>query len=198
MALDCNDICGKVLADQLMDCNSTIVKGIEQAVLLINRCDIESYTLDITDTTHKATAITLKSGSTGYLIQGVSGKSLFYGSHAINSNDDAPDDFTHTVGLRMYNLTESNLIYIRSLGKGADVVAITLDKAQGDDKYKVYGIENGLKVGEYAQNTNENRGAAIYTLTSKDPDFESYPPVVWLESDEATTDTKYGDKLAVA
>ncbi len=198
MALDCNVICGKVLSDQLIDCNSVIIKGIEQAIILINRCDIDTYTLDVTDTTHKATAINLKSGSTGYLIQGINGKSLFYGSHSINANDDAPDDFVHTVGLRSYNLTEENLIFIRSLGRGADVVAITLDKtvSTDEDKYKVYGLENGLKVGEYAQQTNENRGASIYTLTSRDPDFETYPPLVWLESDVATTDTKYAAKLA--
>ena len=198
MALDCNDICGKVLADQLIDCNSSIIKGIEQAVILINRCDIETYTVDKTDTTHKATLITTKAASTGYLIQGINGKSLFYGAHSINSNDDAPDDFTHTIGLRGYNLTEENLIYIRSLGRGADVVAITLDKTAStdEDKYKVYGLENGLRVGEYAQQTNENRGSFIYTLTSKDPDFETDPPLVWLETDVATTDAKYSNKLA--
>lgn len=200
MALDCNTICGKILSDQLMDCNSTIIKGIEQAIILINRCDIETYTLDRTDTTHKATAINLRSGSTGYLLQGVSGKNLFFASHSMNENDDAPNDVAHTISLRGFNLTEENLIYIRGLVKGADLVAITLDKTQStdEDKYKVYGIENGLKLGEYAQSTNENRGAFVYTLSSREPDFETGPPLVWLESDVATTDAKYSNKLAVA
>lgn len=197
MALDCTNICGKIVADQLIDCDSEFVKGIEQQVLIINRCDIESFTVDKTEATHKATAITLKSGSTGYIIQGLSNKSLFYGAHSIVSNDDTPDSFLHTIGLRGYNLTEENLIYIRNLGKGADLVAITLDKAQGDDKYKVYGLQSGLKVGEYSQNTNESSGAFIYTLTSKEPDTESDPPLVWFEADEASTDSKFAGKLAV-
>ena len=198
MALDCTKICGKVLTDQLRDCNSTVVKGIEQSILVINRCDIDSYTVDKTDTTHKATAITLKTGSQGYLIQGVDGKSLFTASHALNSNDDAPDDWTHTIAMRGWNLSEENLIYIRSLGRGADLVAITLDKTAASDesKYKVYGLENGLKLGEYAQNTGENRGAFIYTLTSKEPDFETDPPLVWLEADTPATDAKYVAQLA--
>ena len=194
---DCTKICGKVLTDQLRDCNSTIVKGIEQSILLINRCDIQTYAVDKTDTTHKATSIVLETAAEGYLIQGIDGKSLFTASHSLNSNDDAPDDWTHALNMRGWNLTEENLIYIRSLGRGADVVAITLDKTAStdEDKYKVYGLENGLKITEYAQNTGENRGAFIYTLASKDPDFETDPPLVWIEADVATTDAKYATKL---
>ncbi len=197
MPIDCTQVCGKIAADQLRDCNSIIIKGIEQSILLINRCDILSYTVDKTSTTHKATSIVLNTAALGYLIQGVSGKTLFTAGHSKNENDDAPDDVTHFVNLRGWNLTESNLAYVRELIKGADLVAITLDKADPLDvnKYKVYGLENGLKLGDYAQNTGENRGAFIYTLTSKDPDFETDPPLVWLETDVATTDAKYAAKL---
>ncbi|TSE05254.1 hypothetical protein [Aquimarina algiphila] len=198
--LDCSELCGKIVAEQVIDCNSIIVKGIEQAVLLINRCDIDNYSVVKSDTEHKATAINLKPGTTGYLIKGLNGKSLFNASHSINVNDDAPDDWNHTVALRGWNLTEANLVYIRNLGRGADLVAITLDKTASDDlnKYKVYGLENGLKIGEYSQNTGENKGAFIYTLASKAPDFETDPPVVWLEADLPATDAKYLNKLAVA
>lgn len=200
MALDCADICGKVLTDQLIDCNTAFIKGIEQQILLINRCDIDTIVVDKTDTTHKATNITLKSGSQGYLIQGLNGKTLFYHGHTINANDDGPDDVTHEIGMRGYNMSEANLIYIRSLVRGADLVAITLDKVAGasDDKYKVHGLEQGLKVNEYSFKSNENKAAFIYTLTSRGEDQESVPPLVWLEADEATTDAKYATQLAVA
>lgn len=194
---DCSTVCGTIVSDQLIDCNSTIIKGIEQSVLLINKCDVKDYVVDKTDTTHKVTALNLELTKVGFIIQGISGKSLFTGSHSLNSNDDAPDDWSHAINMRGWNLTEENLIYIRSLGKGAELVAITLDKTSSadEDKYKIYGLENGLKLTEYAQNTGENRGAFIYTLSSKDPDFETDPPLVYLESDVATTDAKYATKL---
>lgn len=194
---DCSTVCGVIAGDQLINCDSTIVKGVEQSMMVINKCDIKSYTVDKTATTHKATSIVLETGKTGSIIQGISGKSLFTASHSLNSNDDAPDDWTHTVNMRGWNLTEANLIYIRSLGRGAELVVITLDKTASTDvnKYKVYGLENGLKLTEYAQNTGENRGAFIYSLASKDPDFETDPPLVWFDTDLVTTDSQYAAKL---
>lgn len=324
--INCDNICAKIAQDQLFDCDQVIIQGIEQSVLLFNRCDISNYTTDVSqgspavsargtltasanpsnndsvtlngkiytfqstltdvdgnvligaaasdtienlvaavnlsagagtayaasttihptmtavvgqaDTVvfiaktagvagnalttvasgtglsfgaatleggldgvaaqHRVTALTLNSGAQGYLIQGVQGKNIFTAGHTININEDAPDDFSHTISLRAYNLTEENLVYVRNLGRGADLVAITLDRtnASDEDKYKVYGLDFGLKVGELAQNTAENRGAIVYTLTSRAPDFESFPPYKLLISDIASTDALYNAKFA--
>ena len=188
--IDCSQVCGKIEADLLVDCNTKFVKGIEQQIRLINRCDILDFIEDVSAGNHCITDLNLRPATTGYAVTGLSNKQLFTAGYSINVNDDGPDDFAHTINIRTWNLTKASLAFLRELGKGADLVAVVLDKtdAANLDAYKIYGLENGLKISDLTFVSNENQGATLITLASREPDFESNPPYVWNEVDRATMD----------
>lgn len=186
---------GRIYQDIGFDCDNKKTGGVTQSILLVNRQDIESKTTDIDAATgkHSLTNVTLKTGTTGYLITSIdSKKQIFDVDATFNYVEDAPNDWTHSVGLRTWNLTEADMTYINSLGDGVDIVAFAKDS----DGWKVYGIHSGLTMTEGKLNSKENKGNFVFRLASSGTDLEPYAPLVYLDTDEATTEANITGKLA--
>ncbi len=189
-------ICGKIFSEQSWDCDNKPTGGIDQEIILINKSDINLTTtvLDrtLTDSagTHKVTTLELKSGATGYSFSSIRSKRLFSVGASININDDGPNDWTHTLNTRVFNLCEESLVFLKGLGEGAEVVAVVQTNDKGTDSacaFQVYGFDKGLKLTEATYNSNENKGTIPLVLASAAPDFEPYPPMLYLDTDYATT-----------
>ena len=189
--------CGKILGDILKDCNDVLKGGIEQGIVLINRSDIDYANSvvdsDITAGTHKITTLQLKTGTTGYLIEGIGGKQIFTAGYTANVADDQPDDFTHSVSLRLFNCSEASASFMNNLAAGADLAAVVRHK---NGCYSVYGWDAGLKISEATLNSNENKGAAVFTLSSSSTDTEPKVPYIYFDTDDATSESNFVLKFA--
>lgn len=198
-------ICGKIFSEQSFDCDSKPTGGIEQTIILINREDINLSTtvLDrtLTDSsgTHKITTLELASGTTGYEFTSIRSKRLFSAGANININDDGPNDWTHTLNTRVFNLCEESLVFLKGLGEGAEVVAVVQTNDKGTNSacaFQVYGFDKGLKLLEATYNSNENKGTVPVVLASQEPDLEPYPPMLYLDTDYATSLAAFENKFA--
>jgi hypothetical protein len=188
--------CGNIFAGQSISCTDKPTGGIEQRIVLINRADIDltastvDSTLTATAGTHKVTSLACKSGKTGYEFSSYTDKRLFSAAFNINRNEDAPNDYTHTLTLRAFDLSEASLTMLKALGEGAEVVAIIEYNDKGSaqaNAFGVYGFTKGLKVGEMTYNSNENKGTVLLTMASQEPDLEPFPPMLYSDTDYATS-----------
>ena len=186
--------CSKIIEDVLYECDNPPVAGIKQKVVLINKSDILEVVKDNDPSTgkHRAT-ITLKEGKTGYFITGPEGSKIFTAGYTPNVADDQPTDFTQTVAVRVLNHGEKANILMNSLSQSGNVVAI-VSKEQG--YYEIYGLDAGLKLTEGGSNSNENKGALSITLASKGIDTEPKTPYIYFDTDEATTEANFENKLS--
>lgn len=189
--------CGKILSDLMYDCSKPPITGIEQRIVLINRADIDktATTIDSDNTTgkHVITNLALNTGATGYLITGINSKQIFTSGWNINVAEDQPDDFTHMVTIRLFNCDEASASFVNNLASGADLVAVVLKK---NGCIEVYGYNSGLKISEGTNNSNENKGTSVITLSSLGVDTEPKVPYLYLDTDEATSLDKFNAKFS--
>lgn len=189
--------CAKIINDSLYNCDNKSTGGLEQTVKLINRDDILANLGDFT--IQRTLSPTCQHSITAYAgdpvdlnaitFEGIPSKQLLSASYALTLGDYA-DLFTHTVNLFSQGMTLATVCNLKALAVGAEVIAIVhqRDKGTGNlDAFWVYGWDNGLKIGEFTWNSNENNGNSIIPLSSREPNLEKDPPLRLLLTDYATT-----------
>lgn len=190
------EICGKIVKDMLADCENPPKGGMEQQVILMNRSDLDEVvkTSSTNDGTHSA-SFSLTSGTTGFLVTGYANKQLFTYGWSLNVADDQPDDFTHTLSLRLFNCSEDTNSFVNGLALGADIVAVVKSKA---GCYEILGLDGGLKITEASKNSNENKAATVFVLSSSGTDTEPKTPYIYFDTDSDTTSANFENKFAAA
>jgi len=199
--------CGNIFANLSISCTDKPTGGLEQQIVLINRADIDltasvvDSTLSSSAGTHKVTSLVCKAGKTGYEISSYNDKRLLLAAFNLNRNEDGPNDYTHSINIRAFDLSEETLVFLKGLGEGAEVVAVIQYNDKGAlsaNAFGVYGFSKGLKVGEMAYNSNENKGMTMITLASQEPDLEPFPPMLYFDTDYATGLAAFENKFATA
>lgn len=179
--------------DLLFDCDNLPSAGIEKNVLLVNRQDINYTTSPVTG---GVVDVNLKPGTEGFMIEGI--KQINSYNYEVTVNTDSLNRVTHSFIGRIYDLSPENKAQINAFVNGANVVAIVENLAKGADQlnaFEVLGFENGLEISEGAKNSLENDGAFVLTLSSNEQTLESKVPLTFLDTDFATTKTKFENKL---
>lgn len=184
-------VCGKLTKDFKLDCANRSTGGIGQIMKLYNKSDIDyaASTVSIDDTNHKVTNIAVKAGATVIEVQSLPNKRLASATFTPTDTDYGVF-FNHQIKFPILGLSEDALISLRELAAGAELVAVVEDNYKGTDgldTFKVYGWNNGLKLIEAPWDSNANNGNIPVVIGSKEPDLEPNPPLVWLETDAATT-----------
>lgn len=118
------------------DCSAPMAKGAQSMGILINRSDIDSYTLS----NFSLTAITLKCGGKKAYTITQSGKTPFTGSQQEMVEGTYQNTITNTVQFVVLKQDYETAEEIFALSNG-EFVAIIPDKA---GNYQVYGLETGL------------------------------------------------------
>lgn len=151
------------------DCTSAPARGLEPAIILINRADIDFGEVDYS-TTHKntVTALELKTGKKGYLIE------LQGSAPATGSTSEAE------VGTYATTVNKSLVIPVlrndRDLAEklgdpmlNGEFVAIRefKDKGAGNNSaFEIIGLQNGAKLSAYSEDPyGDTFGGGLYTLT---------------------------------
>lgn len=176
----------KLSGDILFDCNDTPKKGIAGSrAVLVNYEDVD---FGATTTSGATTSnFVLKAGATGYKLEWY--KELASAGGTYTPNAEEIDGFAHSFLGRLTTSSANNAERARELKEGRFVV-IYESKYQGvgqKEAYKILGLESGLELSEMNTSTNENSGSILFTLSTKESDYEQYPFGVLLNVDYATT-----------
>ncbi|MCQ9638599.1 hypothetical protein MP478_04290 [Chryseobacterium sp. WG14] len=189
--------CAKIINNSLFNCDNKATGGLEQTIKLINRDDILAnlgdFTIQRTMSPACQHSISAYAGDPETLkavtFEGIPSKQLLSASYSLSIGDYA-DLFTHTVNLFSQGMTIDTVCNLKALAVGAEVIAIVHQRDKGTDNkdaFWVYGFDNGLKIGEFTWNSNENNGNSIIPLASREPNLEKDPPLRLLLTDYTTT-----------
>ncbi|QIH37882.1 hypothetical protein G7A72_03285 [Flavobacterium sp. Sr18] len=180
----------KLTANIAYDCTTAnrAKGGLETKAVLINVAD-----LDLTAITQSGATVTnlaLKSGATGYEIGWI--KQLANTASEFSVNDGL-DTFNHSFAARVFGQGADDAEIIKQLAEGEFVVCVeTKFKGTGNvDSYKLFGLENGLKMSEGSFTSLENDGSFLFTLSSVENFGESYPYKVYLEGTYVASKAKF-------
>lgn len=191
-------LCAEIAADILFNCDYPPVAGIEQKIILINRDDIDSITYDVTYPGELATLITLKTGKTGYLVQGI--KQVMKYSNEFLSETESVNAVRHSIlGVRVYDPSVNVQKAINNFINGANVVAVVEKKWKGIDNenaFRIFGLTHGLELSEMTDASDENDGTFVFSLTTPEGYKEPKVPHQLLITDYATTRTAFDNKFA--
>lgn len=163
--------------------------GLETKAVLINVADLDKTA--ITESGATVTNLSLVSGSTGYSISWI--KQLGSTASEVSLNDSGVDTFSHSFACRVFGQSAEDAERVKELLESEFVVVVE-SKFKGTDNadaYKIFGLENGLKMAEGSFTSLENDGSFIFTLKSQEGFGESYPYKIYLETDYATTKAKF-------
>jgi len=168
--------------------------GLETRAIIINKSDIDLAAL--TTSGASITNISLVSGATAYSIDWI--KQLGSATSAFAANDSGLDTFTHGFACRVFGQGAKDAETISQLSRG-EFLVIAEGKWKGENNteaFRVFGLENGLRMTEGAYSTLENDGSFVFTLSSMEGFGETYPYQVWKEGAYSVLKAKF-DNLMV-
>lgn len=171
-------ICGSLISGLSADCKAGVRKFYQQACV-INKADIDIYTIEDPNTTPGTCAykvsFELKVGKTGYKFTGPEAGTTFFGSYDKSRSDLGYAQYSHQVGILVSGISEDVNCILDALDKGSYVVALQLT----DGTVVIYGFENGLSTGDYSYNVQEGGGGTQIILQSLDTAPERLLPLIY-------------------
>lgn len=194
MPIDCT---GNLTADILFDCSTAPVGGIEQNVILIAKEDIDIINT-ATDVKNRIliTNFQLKTGKTGYLLNGV--KQSNGKAWELVKKENAPDKFKHSFSGVIFNASADNKQQADNLAKGAKYVVVVEQVWKGNDSkdaFEILGMTSGLELMSMNNNSKENDNMIIFELASSDGFEEPTMPRTLLNGDYSATKTAFNNKF---
>lgn len=185
------DCLNKLTANISYDCSPAgrARAGIETKAVLINKSD-----LDLTALTQDGITITnlsLKTGASGFKLEWI--KNLGNSASEFTANDSGVDTFSHSFACRVFGQSAEDGERIKELSSGEFVVVVE-SKFKGvanASAFKVFGVENGLRMAEGSFSSLDNDGSFLFTLASQEGYGETYPWQVLLEDTYVATKTKF-------
>lgn len=190
-------ICAKLFNNLDGSCIAPVRKYYQQAVI-INKTDIESYTVttaDVdTETCNYKVTFDLKAGTTGYRISGIEAGSSFFGSFDKSRSDLGYPQYIHNTSILVAGVSEEVKCILDSLDKGSFVVALQLT----DGTVEIYGIENGLTTGDYTYDVQGGGGGTPIVLSSLEDAPERYIPLIYESGVPGQENEDFDDAFAVA
>lgn len=176
-------ICAKLFNTFDASCEAPARKYYQQAVL-INKSDIETITISKPDyqtpTCAYSVEFALKSGTTGYMIQGPEAGSNFLGSFDKSRSDLGYPQYIHNAQILMAGVNEEAKCILDSLDKGSFVVALQLKDE--NETVEIYGITKGLTTGDYTYDIQGGGGGTAILLSSLEDAPESMLPLVYVSA----------------
>lgn len=181
--------CGRIAAGVLRNCDTPLVGGVSDELILINKEDIVSYT---------------ENGSNSQIIEGInlisSPAAQAYRFQGFKNStepqiDLAPSSFIngwkHQVLFRIFDNTPTVKAIIDGLANGTFVAIVKNNNlgVDGNGVYELYGRFAGLEltVASSVKNDAETQGAYVLTLATAESEREPKLPASIYLTDLATT-----------
>lgn len=182
-------LCGKISANQTIDCDNPLQAGTEDTLVLINYEDWLDAALTLNGTnTQIVENIVLASGIIGYEMQG-------------KNNSIAPkyelvkqayaEVYNHELNYKVFGVSAATKAQLEKKAKGR-FVAIVYNKykgTSGNAAFEIYGADAGLVVTQMIRDVNnqDTQGAFDIILKSSELSMEPHMPKSLFITDYATT-----------
>lgn len=179
-------LCGEMDSDFLFNCDDPIQGGTEDEMLVVNKDDIATVTVDVTDLT-TVTNVTLKTGKKAFIIDGR--KNSIVPTFALTESG-VFDVFDHTVNAKGFDLSNTARVTLNKMVGGKYVVFTknVYSGTDGDAKYVISGLKSGLELSGLTGNpTDDTQGAFDITFSTR-LNKEPKVPAAMFDTDEATTE----------
>lgn len=171
-------LCAKLINGHDASCDAPVRKYYQQAVI-INKTDIESYTINKPDPEVPTCAynveFTLKEGATGYKFIGPEAGANYFGAYDKSRSDIGYPQYVHQAQVLITGVNEEVKCILDSFDKGEFVVALQLK----DGTVEIYGLVNGLTTGDYTFNVQEGGGGTPVMLQSDENSPEGTLPLIY-------------------
>lgn len=181
----------KITANFTTNCETMVVGGLETNVVLINREDIDLIATTFTANTLVCTNLQLKSGKTGYKIEGV--KQSNGKNYSLVIKENMYNKFLHGIKATIFNPTAEGKLNLNNMN-GGNFVAVVEQKWKGvgsKDAFEILGFTQGLELTVLTNNSSENDNAILFELASLEGYEEPNVPYNLLETNYATTKTAF-------
>lgn len=190
----------KITGNLQFDCDNRDVQGLEANILLFNRDDVDFGNSTIDGANSKLiTNFQLKSGTTGYVLQGIKLLNSYLSEVVVNN--EGLNRWRHNLNARIFNLDKEARKQIDLIADGANLVAVVERKWKGADQespFVVLGWGTGMEIAEGSESSNENDGSFVFRVASNDLALEGEGAKLLLETDYATTKTAFEAAFAEA
>lgn len=183
-----NSACGGITMGADYDCETPIVPGVNQRLLLGNLDDIESVTYSITTPT-LIEDIILKTGKVVYVFQGIRQSlnpqyELVPGTISVGYN--------HTINFLAFDLDqEAKDNYEKlALGKVWGVLENKNAPGNGNSIFEVYGLNVGMEASALSRIPADQETGGAFSITVMTPEAEGKEPKMpqsWFLTDYPTT-----------
>ncbi len=178
----------KLSQDLLRSCADKGVRGLEVNAVAINSSDIDRSAS--TSAENIISSIVLKSGATGFKIQGL--KQLHSFTSTYNYSETEEMGFTQTFLGKAPNTSAENINFLNQLQGSCVIVVQTKYKGtDAEDQFLVLGWDSGLTLTESEYNSLENSGNIPFTLASGESSYEQYKAHTFLEGSTAVSESSF-------
>lgn len=162
-------LCSKLIADNIgVDCDNPIFEGLENIAYIINKSDIASITYSGTNK-HIVTALALTSPAKAFKVYNPV-KTPMDGTQSALAEGDVNNKFDNTVQFLVLNDgpdVAKDVIDPLANGEFIVVVANKWENTNGDNKFQIFGLHQGLKATaiQRGNTTADQNGGHLVTLT---------------------------------
>lgn len=152
-----------------------------QQAVIINKSEIQEFKINKTDFSQEnpqfdySVEFILKQGKKGYLFKGADSGNLYSGTFDKSTGTLSYPQYKHNVNLAIIGASIASKYILESLDKGLYVAAMQFT----DGTIEIYGIENGLKTGDYTYDIQGGGGGSTIVLCSAENSQESNLPLVY-------------------
>jgi hypothetical protein len=188
------DLCGEITADNLNNCLNPLQGGTEDEMIALNKNDIDVITRAADG--FNVENITLKTGAKGFVIDGL--KNSISPSFA-SVEVGVFDRYEHTVNAKGFDISISARNAVNGMTGGKYVVLTknTYNGTDGDAKYVIHGLDQGLGFTVTRNPNDDTQGAFDFTFATKVNKEPNIPAGLFI-TDEATTEAVWESLKVVA
>jgi hypothetical protein len=176
--------CGTITIGSINDCTAPLKSGTSPRLFLANYDDLVTAT-ESTSTPNLITSLTMASTTVFYMFEGF--KQDVKPTQEVIAPSNGANQFKHTVGWIIYNISQLQKNNIQRLAKGR-FIAIVENKGKDANSFELYGLGTGLEiVPGVARDSYANGGGYILQLATPENEFEPKLPQTLFATDYATT-----------
>jgi hypothetical protein len=180
--------CGGITAGTDYDCDSPIVPGVNQRLILGNLDDIEAVSYNTTNTTI-IEGITLKSGKSAYVYQGVR-QSLNPSYELVPGTVSV--GYNHMVNFLAFQISQAVKDNLEKMALGKLFAVVENKNAVGNENsiFEVYGLNVGMEATVITRLPADQETNGAFTINLVTPEAEGKEPKMpqsWFLTDYATT-----------
>ncbi len=170
-----------IFQDIVADCTTASRSGFEEVAYIGNRKDISTFV----ETNGVITDLTMKASTYLYKYKGTS-KNMNAG-HDGSMDDIVGNVFSHYLQIHNFELGADSIKNIDNLQDVFVIVERKQKNASNDGVFLIYGFDVGLYKTSDTRRENENHGARVIELQTRDGEYESKSSDVLNKTDYAAT-----------